>query len=76
MSMKLNAHGKPTIIDMSQDYGATLRIFASSYQADKPTGVSVQFDVETRDFTASFTADTPAKLDRIIIALMKARNEV
>lgn len=71
----MKVHGTPTVIDLNKEYGATLRIFASSYNATRPTAVSVQFEVEERDFYAAFTATTPALVDRIIMALMKAKVE-
>ena len=69
-------HGKPTEIQLNEKLGGTLRVYASSVSADKPTGVAMEFVVEDKDFTAILIADTPAKMDRIIKALVTVRQQV
>lgn len=72
--MTLKIHGTPTVIDLSQEHGATIRIFASGADDNgMPTGVSIQFETESRDFYVAVTANSRAKIDRIINAMMKAR---
>ena len=72
--MALKVHGTPTIIDLSQEHGATIRIFASGSD-EAPSGVTVQFTTESRDFYVAFTADSREKIDRIINAMMRARKQ-
>lgn len=74
--MALKVRGKPTVIDLNEDYGVTLRVFPSSRNGeDHATGVSVEFVVEDRNIFVAFTADTEAKADRIINALISAKKQ-
>lgn len=77
MINKYSIDGKATVIELNQERGGKMSVFSTHPGVDEMFGdVVIMFDIEDVNFCWAIVSDSPQKVDRIINALIKHRDQV